>query len=144
MRVCLFADEDYHQKVWPGMEPGFRGNHLKLFDIIFCLACTQNTLAHIHPEIIYIKLCGFLIIHVIIPLLCVYVLYASAWCRWDHYKLSTPTSEVDGFNSSPTHSHSLLRPRLAYQEAKKFTHKRLRNQYTFLIYLPFSTPPPSR
>lgn len=115
MHACVFVcGRRLQSESMPRNGTWLGENHLKLLDIIFCLAlaCTQNTPARTHPEIIYIKLCGFLIIHVIIPLLCVYVLYASAWCRWDHYKLSTPTSEVDGFNSSPTHSHSFVTPSL--------------------------------
>lgn len=40
--------------------------------------------------------------------LCVLGIYTSAWCRWDYYKLSTPTFEADGFNFSPQLTLSLL------------------------------------
>lgn len=48
-----------------------RAAPLKLFRIIFCLASTRKALAHTLKDYLH-KICGFLIIHEIIPRLCMF------------------------------------------------------------------------
>lgn len=121
------------------MEPGFE-NHLIHFDIIFCLAlaCTQNTHSHTSSDYLH-KTLWFFDNSCNNP---------SAVCLCSLYLRMVSMGSLQTFNTNfwlmvlillPLTRTRLKRPG-SEEEAKKFTHNFLRNQYTFPpLHSPVST-----
>jgi hypothetical protein len=83
MRVCLFVKRDHYHKICPRMEHGSGENTIKtvLNYLLFSLS-TKSSYKHTLTLRDYLhKICGFLIIHEIIPLMLCCVFIRSLYLR---------------------------------------------------------------